>query len=84
MLTDLRYAVNQLRAARQALLYDEKTGAFDAMRRATDALERCVEAAPAMEAAYDAALEAQEEAEAESRRQACIGANLPAGFVDRL
>lgn len=58
MLKDLRYAVNQLRAARQALLYDQKTGAFDAMRRATDTLERCVEEAVETEkfqAKFDAA-----------------------------
>lgn len=82
MLTDLRYALRQLKpimAMRGDIGFDR-----DRVQRAIDALERCIEAAPAMEAAYDAQMEAMEEAEAERRRQACIGAELPAGFVDRL
>lgn len=59
-MTDLRYAM------RQVALAKDYFGSFvgqgnprgaathDCLQRAMDALERCIEAAPVMEAAYDA------------------------------
>lgn len=85
MTTDLRYALKQLRPIVAVIPGPpmSRMDISDRVQRAVDALESLLERAPAYEAAFDAALEAQEEAEAEKRRQACIGANLPAGFVDR-
>lgn len=67
MLTDLRYALGQLQLRR-----DEARGGtdrsisremlLDRMRRAADALERCIEAAPRYEAAHDAMFQDEEPA----------------------
>ena len=63
MTTDIRYAMGQVERAQRCLRNGEVpptsriSGGLDSIQRAIDALERCLEAAPAYEAAYDAGLD---------------------------